>query len=306
MFKGYISNTIGRIQWTIHAKSSFLIPYLERISHRILGKVKESADDILLTIMRKDRYKILGEFKVFHANEEQTYLVKMYKYSGLIQKVKQLFKNTRGFREFNTTYAAAMKGVPVEVPVAYGERKHFFTKGFYLIIRKIKHACTLREYFKSSISPGERRVILIDFERVSLQAKSLAEKQCVWYLAKLNRAKRYFTNTDRLRFLVSYTDGNFDYCKRLARQIEAVTVYIQKKDARKFYKQCIHENRKFGVFKNTDYHGYFKRDYPPETLLPLLNTPGESTHAVRYIHNFRIVCFTGMNFKHVWMHANAL
>ena len=133
MFKGYISNTIGHVPWTIHTQSSFLIPYLERISDRISRKSKEPADDILLTIIRKDRYKILGEFKVFHANEEQTYLVKMYKYSGLIQKVKQLFKNTRGFREFNTTYVAAMKGVPVEVPVAYGERKHFFTKGFYLI-----------------------------------------------------------------------------------------------------------------------------------------------------------------------------
>ncbi|OHB98991.1 MAG: hypothetical protein A3G70_03735 [Planctomycetes bacterium RIFCSPLOWO2_12_FULL_39_13] len=345
MFKGYISNTIGRIQWTIHAQSSFLIPYLEQISDRISRKSKEPADDTLLTIMRKDRYKILGEFKVFHANEERTYLVKRYKYSGLIQKVKQLFKNTRGFREFNTTYVAAMKGVPVEVPVAYGERKHLFARESYLIIKKIKQACTLREYFKGGFSHGERkdvlkkfgklaktihdsgvkqddfsldnflvyndenserRLILIDFERVLIQAKILSEKQRIWYLAKLNRAKRYFTNTDRLRFLVSYTDGNFDYCKRLARQIEAVTVQIQKKDARKFYKQCIHENRKFSIFENENYYGYYRRVYSPETLLPLLNTLGESTQKVRYINNFRIVCLTGRNFKHVWMHANAL
>ena len=345
MFKGYISNTIGRVQWTIHTQSSFLIPYLGRISDGISRKSKEPADDILLTIMRKDRYKILGEFKVFHANEEQIYLVKMYKYPGLIQKGKQLFKKTRGFREFNTTYVAAMKGVPVEVPVAYGERKHIFTKESYLIIKKIEHACTVREYFRSGVSPGERRdvlkkfgklaktihdsgvkqddfsldnflvyddeagerrLILIDFERVTIQAKCLSERQRIWYLAKLNRAKRYFTNTERLRFLLSYSGGDSDYCKKLARQIEAVTVYIQKKDARKFYKQCIHENRKFGIFKNTKYYGYYRRDNSPEKLLPLLNTPGESTQEVRYINNFRIVCFTGRNFKHVWMHANAL
>ncbi len=353
MFKGYISNTIGRVQWTIHAQRSFLIPYLERIPDRISGKSKEPADDTLLTIVRKDRHKILGEFEVVHANEVQTYLVKMYKYSGLIQKLKQVFKNTRGFREFNTTYVAAMKGVPVEVPVAYGERKHLFTKGFYLIIRKIKHACTVREYFRSGVSPeerrdvlkkfgklaknihdsgvkqddfsldnflvyddeaGERRLILIDFERVTIQTKCLSDKQRIWYLAKLNRAKKHFTNTERLRFLLSYTGGDFDYCKKLARQIEAVTVYIQKKDAKKFYKQCSQENRKFGVFKNTNYHGYFKRDYSPEKLLPLLNTLGESTQEVRYINNFRIVHFTGhtstgqnyRNIKQVWMHANAL
>jgi len=54
MFKGYISNTIGHVPWTIHTQSSFLIPYLERISDRISGKVKEPADDTLLTITRKD------------------------------------------------------------------------------------------------------------------------------------------------------------------------------------------------------------------------------------------------------------
>jgi len=91
MFKGYISNTIGRIQWTIHAQSSFLIPYHEQIPDRISRKSKEPADDILLTIMRKDLYKILGEFKVFHANEKQTYLVKMYKYSGQIKSGKKVF-----------------------------------------------------------------------------------------------------------------------------------------------------------------------------------------------------------------------
>jgi len=345
MFKGYISNIIGRVQWTINARSTFLIPYLERISDGISRKSKEPAGDILLTIMRKDRYKILGEFEVAHADAVQTYLIKTYKYPDLIQKVKQLFKSTRGFREFNTTYVTAMKGVPVEVPVAYGERKHIFTKESYLIIRKIERSCTLREYFRSNVSPkerrdvlrkfgklaktihdsgvkqddfsldnflvfidetGERRLILIDFERVLLQAKILSEKQRIWYLAKLNRAKRYFSNTERLRFLVSYTDDNFDYCKKLAKQIETVTVYIQKKDARKFYKQCIQENRKFGVFKNSNYHGHFRRDYSPETLLLLLNTLGKSTQDVRYINNYRIARFTGKNFKHVWMHANAL
>ncbi|MDO8142164.1 MAG: lipopolysaccharide kinase InaA family protein, partial [Candidatus Brocadiales bacterium] len=353
MFKGYISNTIGHVHWTIHAQSSFLIPYLERISDKISGEFKESTDDTLLTVIRKDRYKILGEFEVTHANTVQTYLVKIYKYPNLIQKIKQLFKNTRGFREFNTTYISAMKGIPVEVPVAYGEGRRLFTKKSYLIIRKIKHASTLREFFKSSVvfkerrdvlkkfgklakiihdsgvkqddfsldnflvyndENSERRLILIDFERVSIQTKFLSEKQRVWYLAKLNRAKKYFTNTERLRFLLSYAEGNFDYCKRLARQIEAVTVHIQKKDAKKFYKQCIHKNRKFVIFKNTKYYGYYRRDYSPETLLPLLDTIRGTPQKVCYINNFRIACFTEhgnttqnyRNLKRTWMHANAL
>ncbi len=353
MFKGYISNTIGHIQWIFHTQESFLIPFLDQITKRIQGGKKATVNNSLLTILRKDRYKILGEFEVAHADAVQTYLIKTYKYPDLIQKVKQLFKSTRGFREFNTTYVAAMKGVPVEVPVAYGERKYIFTKESYLIIRKIERSCTLREYFRSSVSPkerryvlrkfgklaktihdsgvkqddfsldnflvfineiGERRLILIDFERVSIQTKFLSEKQRIWYLAKLNRAKRYFTNTERLRFLLSYIGGDFDYCKKLARQIETTTVQIQKKDAKKFYNQCIQENRKFGVFKNTNYHGYFKRDYSPETLLSLLNNIGETAQDVFYMNNFRIVRFTERirteqnyrKLKLAWMHANAL
>ena len=353
MFKGYISNTIGRIQWTIHARSSFLIPYLGQITDSISGKAKESAGDTVLTIMRKDRYKTLGTFEIFHANEAQTYIVKMYKYPDLIQQVKHLFKNSRGLREFNMTYAAAMKGVPVEVPVAYGERKGFFSKKSYLIVRKIRHACTLREYFKSGASPGERRdvlrkfgalartihdagvrqddfsldnflvfidetgerrLILIDFERVTIRTNSLDERLRVWYLAKLNRVKGYFSDTERFRFLLSYAGDDAGYCKKLAVQIEAVTVRIQKKDAKKFYRQCVCKNRKFGVFKNSAYHGYFRREYSPETLLTLVGAIEASDGEVHCVSNFRIVRFTGRtlekqhcrDIKQAWMHANAL
>src|SRR3972149_491267 len=342
MFKGYISNTIGRIQWTIHTQNSFLIPYLEQI--------EGTANNTLLKILRKDRYKVIGEFEITHTNNTETYLVKVYKYPHLFQKIKYLFKQTRAFNEFKTTYIAAMKGFPVEVPAAYGEQKGFLSKKSYLVIRKIKHSSNLREFLRSTTSLKERKdvlrkfgklakdaheggikqddfsldnflvyndeifgkkLILIDFERVSIQTISLREKHRVWYLAKLNRAKRYFTNTERLRFLVSYTDGNFDYCKKLARQIETVTVQIQKKDAKKFYKQCVLENRKFGIFKNENYYGHIRKDYSPETLLSLLSTVEESTQEVRYINNFRIAHFTGrdrveQNFKQVWMHANAL
>ena len=65
MFKGYISNTIRNVQWTIHTQSSFLIPYLEQMPVRVSRQVKETNDDTLLTVIRKDRYKILGEFEIW-------------------------------------------------------------------------------------------------------------------------------------------------------------------------------------------------------------------------------------------------
>lgn len=331
MFKGYISNTIGHVRWIIDTQQTFLIPFLERMPYRLRGQVKETSNDPPLNILRKDRYKVLGEFEVSHANKAQGYLVKVYKYPQLFQKIKYLFKPARAFHEFNTTYVAAMKGVPVEVPLAYGEWKHLFDKESYLIIRKIKHCYTTREYFKRDSPLKERRnvlrkfgklaknihdsgvkqddfsldnflvysdetvekkVILIDFERVSVQAKPLSEKNRIWYLAKLNRAKRFFTNTDRLRFLLSYTDDDFEYCKKLANDIEALTVRIQKRDAQKFHKQCIHENRKFCIFKDTYFSGHYRKQYSLETMLTLLGTIGETTLDILYRNHFQILRFT--------------
>ncbi|MEK7290671.1 MAG: lipopolysaccharide kinase InaA family protein, partial [Planctomycetota bacterium] len=345
MFKGYISNTIGRIQWTIHTQNSFLIPYLEQI--------EGTANNTLLKILREDRYKVIGEFEITHTNDTETYLIKVYKYPHLFQKIKYLFKQTRAFNEFKTTYIAAMKGIPVEVPVAYGEQKGFLSKKSYLVIRKIKHSSNLREFLRSATSLKERKdvlrkfgklakdaheggikqddfsldnflvyndeifgkkLILIDFERVSIQTISLREKHRVWYLAKLNRAKQYFTNTERLRFLLSYTDGDFSYCKRLARQIEMITIRIQKKDARKFWKQCVNENRKFGVFENANFYGYYRKNYLIETLIKLLDTIEKTDRDIIYTNQFQIFHFTenfstGLNYRNitrVWMHANAL
>lgn len=345
MFKEYISNTTGHTQWIVRAQNSSLIPYLERI--------EDAANNTPLKILRKDLYKEIGEFESAHTNNPETYLVKIYKYPHLFQKIKYLFKQTRAFNEFKTTYIAAMKGIPVEIPVAYGEQKGFLSNKSYLVIRKIKHSSTLREFFRSATSlkermdvlrkfgklakdahragikqddfsldnflihsndSSEKKLTLIDFERVSIQPTILSERHCVWYLAKLNRAKQYFTNTERLRFLLSYTDGNFNYCKRLARQIEMVTIHIQIKDAKKFRKQCVNENRKFSIFKNNKFYGYYRKNYHIEALIKLLDTIEKTDRDIIYTNQFQIFHLTenfsaGLNSRNitqVWMHANAL
>ena len=148
MFKGYISHSTKQVRWIINEKASFLIPYLER--------VHEIKNNDFFTIIKKDNYKIIGEFKIPQADNEQAYLVKIYKYPYLFQRIKNLLKHTRTFREFNTTYITGSRGISVEVPVAHGEEKRLFIKKSYIIIKKIKDSCTLREYFKSNASLEER------------------------------------------------------------------------------------------------------------------------------------------------------
>ncbi|KAB2832327.1 MAG: hypothetical protein F9K48_10715, partial [Candidatus Brocadia sp.] len=260
--------------------------------------------------------------------------------------------HTRGFHEFNTTYLAAMRGVPVEVPVACGERKYLFTKESYLIIRKIKHSQSIREYFRSNTplkerrnvlrefgrlaknihkagvqqdafsldnflvydENGSKRIILIDFEMVSVHTKSLPEKLCFWYLAKLNREKGSFTNTERIRFLQSYIGSDFGRCKTIARRIEFMTVQIQKKNAKKSSKLCVRENKKFGVFKSAQFCGFYRRNYAREILEKALRTTEETGQDDILVNHLRILRLTqnsppGFDYrslKKLWINANAL
>lgn len=345
-FEGYLSKRIGHVHWIISTPHSFFIPLLEQI--------KGPTSDALLTnpLFRRHRYKKMGEFEITHENEKETYLVKIYNYPHLSQKIKQLFRHTRGFNEFYTTYLTARRGIPVEVPVACGEQKCIFTKESYLIIRKIKNSCSMREYLQSvtalkerrdvlkkfgelaknvyeagirqdafsldnflvfSDETGSKKIIVIDFEMVSIQAKGLKDKLRVWYLAKLNREKG-FTNTDRIRFLRSYTRGDFIRCKKLARQIKELTVRIQKKDATKSSRLCIHENRTYGIFQSDTFFGHYRKKYTPEMLITLLNTPEETTRSAFYGNHFQILHFKEdtdprfhcRNITRIWTKANAL
>jgi tRNA A-37 threonylcarbamoyl transferase component Bud32 len=341
--EGYTNKTAGGLRWILHRQHSFLVPYLERI--------KENPGGFLVNIPRKHRYKTMGEFEAVHENRTETYLVKKYTYPRFTQKIKQFFKHTRGFNEFNMTFLAAQKGVPVEIPVAYGERKHVFTQESYIVIRKIKNSRSVREYFRDNAphkekkdvlekfgrlaktihdagirqdafsldnflvydENGSKKVIVIDFEMVSILPKGIRHTLRIWYLAKLNREKRYFTNTDRLRFLLSYTDGDFGTCKKLAREIEMLTIAMQKKDAKKLSGLCTNENRKFGIFKDTAFSGYYNKRYPPDMLLKLLEIPGNTPERFLHINQFRIWrcdeagrrpdCRT---LAHIWGCVNAL
>lgn len=80
---------------------------------------------------------------------------------------------------------------------------------------------------------GAKKIIVIDFEMVSVHTRSLIEKLCLWYLAKLNREKGNFTDTERVRFLLSYMSHDIARWKTIAGDIESMTVQIQKKGAKR-------------------------------------------------------------------------
>ncbi|MBE7548045.1 MAG: hypothetical protein HS127_13230 [Planctomycetia bacterium] len=344
MFKEYISYTESNNQWLVHEQFTFLVSHLKHL--------KTLNNHTTIKINREDRFKILAGFEVVKSDEAYSFILKIYKYPSLFQQLKQLFKRTKAFREFYMTYLAASKGVPVEVPVAFGEQKCFFIKKSYLIIKKIENSHTLNDYFRDNNCFAERRsvlkefgklsrfihdsgikqddyslnnflvfkrdgdtrIILIDFERVSIQRGSLLEKQSILYLAKLNRAKGIFCNTERLRFLMTYVEGDYVYCKQLAKRIESLTFALQKKDSKKFVQQCIHENRKFGIFKNAGFFGRYRKAYSQETIRILLATTDQMVNGTVQAKQYQIVRFTKMpsyqkRFRgavDLWKHANAL
>ncbi|UJS19133.1 MAG: lipopolysaccharide kinase InaA family protein [Candidatus Brocadia sp.] len=345
-FTGYLSKTIGHVHWLIHSQHSFLVPFLEQ--------VKDATTATLLATprVRRHQYKKMGEFEITHEGRREPYLVKIYNYPHLLQKMKQCFKHTRGFHEFNTTYLASTRGIPVEVPVACGERKYFFTKESYLIIRKISHSQSIREYFRGNTPLKERRdilrkfgclakkmheagiqqdafsldnflvydengskkIIVIDFEMVSVRPKSLPVKLCFWYLAKLNREKGNFTNTERIRFLLSYMSYDYAQWKIVAKHIESMTVQIQKIGAKKVSRLCVRRNKKFGVFKSVRFHGFYRRTYSKETLENALHTMEETGKDEISVNHLKILRLTqnspsgsgNRSLKQLWISANIL
>ncbi|MBM4055710.1 MAG: hypothetical protein FJ264_13820 [Planctomycetes bacterium] len=340
MFKEYISYTESNNQWLLRDQYAYLTPYLQQI--------KTPIDHTLINVKREDRFKILAEFEVSNSGEVCRFILKVYKYPSFFQQLRQLLKRTKAFREFRMTYLAGFNSVPVEVPVAFGEQKSLFIKESYLIIRKIEHSVTLNDYFRNNDCYAERRsvlrefgklartihdsgvkqddfslnnflmsehdghikIILIDFERVSIQPESLQEKQSILYLAKLNRTKGLFCNTDRLRFLMSYTNGDYAYGKKLAKQIESMTILLQKKDSKKFVRQCVCKNRKFGVFSDTKFQGWHRKAYSQETIKTLLAATDRMDNAGMQIDQYQITRYAKMppfhNAMDLWKHANAL
>ncbi len=345
-FTGYLSKRINHVHWLIHNQHAFLIPFLERLKDA-------TAETLMATpLPRRHHYKKMGEFEITYEGKKEPYLVKIYNYPRLLQKIKQCFKNTRGFHEFNAAYLTAMRGIPVEVPVACGERKYFFTKESYLIVRKIRNSQSIRQYFKGNTPLKERRdvlrkfgslaqkmhksgiqqdafsldnflvydengakkIIVIDFEMVSVHTRSLIEKLCLWYLAKLNREKGNFTDTERVRFLLSYMSHDIARWKTIAGDIEFMTVQIQKKGAKKASRLCVRENKKFDFFKNAQFRGFYRRNYLRETLekaLYIMEETGQDDISINHLHVSRLTQnspsgFDCRSLKQLWIKANTL
>lgn len=141
---------------------------------------------------------------------------------------------------------------------ARGRRRLFFEYGVFC--RKVHDAGVWQYDFNPSnvlvrLNSGSPEFVLVDLEQVRFRRIFSSERQRL--LAKINRLKGP-TRTDRLRFLKGYLkeqDERRPWIRRFLKQVKRQ----DKMDQARLWRNCIRENRNFGVFSEGEIHGYYRK-----------------------------------------------
>ena len=96
--------------------------------------------------IKKGRKKSLKEIMIDEPGEKP-YLIKCYRTSKFLDRIKLLFKGSRARHEFKTAHEIAERQIPVFLPAAAGEkRRYFLIEESYVVTEKVKGCTDLAKY----------------------------------------------------------------------------------------------------------------------------------------------------------------
>ena len=96
--------------------------------------------------IKKGRKKSLKEIMIDEPGEK-AYLIKCYRTSKFLDRIKLLFKGSRARHEFKTAHEIAERQIPVFLPAAAGEkRRYFLIEESYVVTEKVKGCTDLAKY----------------------------------------------------------------------------------------------------------------------------------------------------------------
>ncbi len=213
---------------------------------------------------------------------DRTYLVKVYKRSGVLRRIKAAVFGSRAKRELRICRGILERGIPTAPVVAVGERG----PGSCVVFERLADWAQLQETLLSAGGPaGPRRRLLveygkfarwvhdlgvwqydfnpsnvlvkdcafklIDFERMELRHRALPARERIYLLAKMNRLAGP-SRTDRLRFLRGYLTAHADEgnrWKEIAREILRLGRLQGEADVVHAADRSVEENRDFAPFE---------------------------------------------------------
>jgi GT2 family glycosyltransferase/tRNA A-37 threonylcarbamoyl transferase component Bud32 len=222
----------------------------------------------------------------------RAYLVKIYKKTGWLRKLKSFLGFSKAVHEAAVSDAAFRAGVPCAPVVANGERE----VGSCAVVEKIDGARALQDVLLSPDTPRRLRrkllveygrfarrlqdaglwqydfnptnvildgcrMLVIDFERAKFYGRPLPEPARLKLVAKMNRVP-VLGRTDRLRFLKGYVDADAGDRARKAEIVAKLLRFAAEKageDVEKAGERCFEENRDFGPFAIDAWEGWYRK-----------------------------------------------
>lgn len=236
-----------------------------------------------------------GKRRMEFIAEGRTYLLKLYKPSGLAAGLKALLGASKVAHERAMSLALLEKGIPCAPVVATRDR----AAERWAAVEKIPGARTVQEALLDPATPPASRrrlcrdygrfarrlldagvwqhdfnpsnvlldgdrLLLIDFERMRLRPGRVPEAERRHLLAKMHRLPD-LDRTDRLRFLKAYLDADAVQAagwKSIARDVLARHGRQRDRDDARAGRRCVEENRDYGRFERGEFWGWYLRKRP--------------------------------------------
>ncbi len=277
---------IAGARWTVDASDS------EATQPAFLQKVLDGAGDVLKEVRIKRLLRV-------RSAGGRPYLVKHYRGRSFLDSLKNFWRGSPAFEEYELVLEAMKRGIPTVAPAFFGERGQDSWIGFPELKDLIPADRFLRGQRNDIPSTGEsrkrvvrsygrfaRRVhdlgldqddfdpnnvmfrvtpdgspqfVIVDFERATFTMPDLPRR--IWLLAKMNRFDGA-SATDRMRFLAGYCEGS----PRMDLKGTAVAILAEHRkvllrDLSRGSRHATEESRNIGRLET----GYFRKKIGRET-----------------------------------------
>lgn len=224
--------------------------------------------------------------------------IKIYKKGNLWERTKAFFKKPKAIKELENALKVGERGIEIFPPIAVGvksgesfaifeklegweilssfisnktrepKQRNYVIYSYGNFARLVHDAGVLQYDFNPTnvlytISDSVVKFKLTDFEKVKFY-KKLSWGKRLWSLAKINRIKGV-SRQDRLRFLKAYIGNYVEEQNKLKYIIAKILRYnkeLSKRDSIRLTKNCVSENRNFGIFIFEKLWGYYRKPRP--------------------------------------------
>lgn len=265
-----------------------------------LARVVRDVDRGALQNLKSGRRK---ELYAVELGERGAHLLKVNRYPGASGWWRRL-RGSKARREQRIAREIAGRGLPVPLPVAWGERVRGRLEACYLLVPRLADVVDLsvlesdhalshatRRILASAFGALSRRVhdagleqedfapnnflvrltplpelFVIDFERARLWSGPVAQEQRLRALARLDRRLPGVSNPERWRFLVAYA-GDTATARVLWRDLASLAPRVARSDLARLRRTTTREGRRVRRVRAGTTSGWARREAPLEALL---------------------------------------